>query len=228
MTELTEPLVAPPPEESIPICGFCSTNYYRQFFNVTTSEVLEKAVCALVVFRFHRFNELCARGTDFYGPFWIYATIVFSLAVSQNLFSLLTKPEHTRLVYTIDYVPKAFGIVYVFGVFVPVFFTFILKTMGTNISFLKTILIYGYSQCINIFLLLACAYPNSSSQSFFITWGAVQSSAFVYLCLKDELRNSEGSLQKVAIGVMSAIQFVLVIIYKRFFFGDLYKANYYA
>ena len=211
---------------SIPCCGFFSVEYYQQFFDTTTDEVLKKIYYALTVVSYQRFKNLTKGRIDFYGPFWIYATIVFSLAVSQNLYSYLTRPEESHFRYTIGYAPNAFMIVYVFGVFVPVFFNVILRAFGGVIEYFKVISIYGYSQCINVIMLLLCAYPSHTAQNFFIIWGAIQSSAFQFLCLNNELENYKGNLRFIAVCTMAGCQIVLIIIYKTYFFGDLYSDNF--
>jgi hypothetical protein len=213
----------------IPCCGFCHSKYFHQFFNVTTNEVMNKVFFALTLAFYRKFKEIGPNKIDMYGPFWTYATMVFSLAVSQNIYSYMTKPEHTRFKYTIEYVPKAFMIVFVFGFFIPLFFNIIIRAFGGMIKYSKTISIYGYSQCINIFAMLLCGYPNDTYQNFLIIYGAVHSSLFLFLCLKDELRDSQGTLVYIAIGTLAACQLILVIIYKKYFFGNIYSAdaNYY-
>lgn len=43
----------------------------------------------------------------------------------------------------------------------------------------QAVMIYGYSQTVNIFCLLLCAIPNSTLQAFVIIYGAVHCSAFL-------------------------------------------------
>ena len=224
---MEERLVEPETPKGLPMCGFCTLPYYQQYFEVTTDEVLRKIFFALTVVWYRRFR-LAAQRVDFYGPFWIYATMVFSLAASQNLYSFLSRPEHTRFKYTIEYVPKAFAVIFVFGFLVPVLVNLLLRGFGGGIRYSKVVSIYGYSQCINVLMMLLCAYPNATSQNFFIAWGAVHSSLFVFLCLKDELvQTAEGNLKFVAVAVMASCQLVTVLIYKRYFFGDLYRVDTY-
>lgn len=44
----------------------------------------------------------------------------------------------------------------------------------------QAIMIYGYSQTVNIFCLFICAIPSATLQSFVIIYGAVHSSAFLF------------------------------------------------
>ena len=176
----------------------------------------------LVILILKYFNELSPGRIDFYGPFWIMATMVFALAVSQNTYSYLTRPQDAPFEYTIGYVPNAFMIVYIFGILMPIIFNLIIRAFGGYMEYFRVISIYGYSQCINVIMMLLCAYPSTSAQNFFIIWGAVHSSAFLFLCINKELENSKGNLKYIAVCTMAGCQVVLVIIYKRYFFGNLY------
>ena len=222
-----EPTTVIREESSIPMCGFCSFTYYQQYFDVTTKEVIYKILIALTIVAYKKFKTNQKR-PDMYGPFWIYATIVFALALSQNTYSFLTKPEHTKFVYTISYLPQAFAIIYVFGFVFPVIFNLLIRGFGGSISYMKIITIYGYGMCINVVMMLLCAYPNSTSQNFFITYGAVHSSLFLFLGIKDELLNSgEGNLKYIAVGIMAFAQVLAIVIYKKYFFGNLYRSDVY-
>lgn len=224
---LEEPFIAQTEPASLPLCGFCALPYYQQYFQVTTDEVIWKIFYALTLVWYKKFRHT-ARKVDFYGPFWIYATLVFSLAASQNLYSFLSRPEHTRFKYTIEYVPKAFAVIFVFGFSVPILFNLLLRGFGGTISYTRVVSIYGYGQCVNVVTMLLCAFPDATSQNFFIAWGAVHSSLFVFLCLKEELvQTSEGNLKFIAVGAMGACQLVLILIYKKYFFGDLYRIDAY-
>ena len=209
----------------VPCCGIFSAKYFAQFFNVNTSEVSWKLFYAMTIVFYKKFKLIGPNKIDMYGPFWIYATMVLSLAVSQNIYSYLTRPAHTKFVYTISYVPTAFAIVYVFGFIVPIIFNIVIRAFGGVIRYSQAITIYGYSQCINIFMMLICGYPNSSYQNFCIIYGAFHSSAFLFYCLKDELKNSAKNLVYIAIATISVMQLILVIVYKQYFFGNIYSIS---
>ena len=213
------------PATYIPCCGICSPKYFRQFFNVKTSEVMLKLFYGLTIVFYKNFKEVGPNKIDMYGPFWIYATMVMSLAISQNIYSFLSRPEHSKFQYTIEYVPQAFMIVFLFGLMIPIVFNVIIRAFGGSIRYSHAISIYGYSQTINIIALILCCYPNASWQNFFITCGAFHSSIFLYLCLKRELVNQQGSLMYIAIFTLIVCQLVLIIFYKKFFFGNFYTAN---
>jgi hypothetical protein len=131
MEKLTEDLLRdenpddlPQIKKDIPICGMCKKRYYQQYFQVTTQKVLVKLLYS-IIFVCNNFPEVDSDKTDLYGPFWIYATMAFTLAISQNIYSFLSRPEGMKFVYTVNYVPSAFAIIYSFGVCVPLAFNFL-------------------------------------------------------------------------------------------------------
>jgi len=75
----------------------------------------------------NKFPDVASEKTDLYGPFWVYATLVFCLAISQNIYAYASKPADAKFQYTVAYVPSAFAIIYSFGFVVPVIFNFMLK-----------------------------------------------------------------------------------------------------
>ena len=129
---------------------------------------------------------------------WIYATMVLSLTISQNLYSMWTRPEVTW---------------FQVGVQIRIHHWLCTKRLRSG-SLCRTrstpsawrspasspsscapsatrsatrayarltqaVMIYGYSQTVNVFCLLLCAIPNPTLQTFVILYGAVHCSAFL-------------------------------------------------
>ncbi len=88
-------------------------------------------------------------------------------------------------------------------------------------------MMYGYSQTTNVFCLLVCAYPNQSLQSFMIIYGAVHSSIFLFFAFNNEIGQTGGNSKYFIFTIMAAGQFVLILIYKYYFFGNLYAKKEY-
>lgn len=207
------------------LCSIFTIQYYQKYFNVTTSEVLKKIAYSLTLINYKKFKKVSKNKTDFYGPFWIYITMIFSLSISQNLYSLLSKPKNRNFQYTIKYLPNSFSIILLFGFLIPIFFNTIIRAFGGFIAYNKIITIYGYSQSINVFVLFLSAYPNGFYQSLVILWGAVHSTVFIFLCLKEELLERQGDVRNFGVGSLCFCQLLLVVVYKVYFFGDLYQED---
>lgn len=82
---------------------FWTFEYYQMFFDVDTYQVLDRIKGSVFPVPGKNFVRLYIRSNpDLYGPFWICATLVFTIAVSGNLsnfFIHLGKP-------TYHYVPQ--------------------------------------------------------------------------------------------------------------------------
>lgn len=96
----------------------------------------KKILFALSLLRYKDFNRISEYKNDLYGPIWIFATIVFTICVSQNFYSYLIRPAGQKFEYSISFLPNAFMIVYVFGFMVPVCFSMIIKAFGGAIRVL--------------------------------------------------------------------------------------------
>ena len=70
---------------------------------------------------------------------------------------------------------------------------------------------------------MLCAWPNSVAQTFFILYGAVHSSLFIFLCIRSITADKGHNFKYGVIISMAVTQFLLVMTYKFFFFGDLYS-----
>ncbi len=125
--------------------GIISFDYYHQFFQVTTNEVLLKLFFSLTIIFYKKFKKMMNSKMDFYGPIWIFITMIVSLSISQNLYSYLTKPDNEKYRYSIEYLPTAFIIVFVMGFIIPLFFNIMLRAFGGVISYSMVVTVYGYS-----------------------------------------------------------------------------------
>ena len=61
-----------------------SFNIIRKYFDVEFEEIKEKLKNSFYPYS-HRFQELAERNPDLYGPFWIFATLVYIVAVAGNI-----------------------------------------------------------------------------------------------------------------------------------------------
>jgi protein YIPF1/2 len=135
-----------------------NVDYFKPHFNVTT-EIVKQRIIAALDYRLHgRFFEI---GTthDFYGPFWIYTTLIFLLAGAGNLQARFISSEVT---YDYSYITTAATIVYLFGSLYPLLIHYMLRTFGIeNVTWEKIAYLYGYSAVIFLPLTLVCTIPSS-------------------------------------------------------------------
>uniref|UniRef100_A0A8C9RN76 Protein YIPF n=1 Tax=Scleropages formosus TaxID=113540 RepID=A0A8C9RN76_SCLFO len=151
--------------------AFWTFEYYQSFFNVDTMQVLDRI----------RGSVIHIRGNpDLYGPFWICATLVFSMAISGNLSTFLSQMGQPQYHYRPQFhrVTIAAVAVFAYAWLVPLgvwgFLTWRQSTERqiSGYSFLETVCVYGYSLFVYV--------PTSVSVG--ILWGGT-----VRICLNLQL-----------------------------------------
>ncbi|XP_047633052.1 protein YIPF2 isoform X2 [Phacochoerus africanus] len=81
--------------------GFWTFGYYQTFFDVDTSQVLDRIKGSLLPRPGHNFVRHHLRNRpDLYGPFWICATLAFVLAVTGNLTLVLAQRRDPSIHYS--------------------------------------------------------------------------------------------------------------------------------
>lgn len=80
---------------------FWTFDYYQSFFDVDTSQVLDRIKGSLLPHPGHNFVRHHLRNRpDLYGPFWICATLAFVLAVTGNLTLVLAQRRDPSIHYS--------------------------------------------------------------------------------------------------------------------------------
>ncbi|XP_060531175.1 protein YIPF1 isoform X2 [Cylas formicarius] len=76
--------------EEIPeTVSFWNMRYYQKFFDVDTSDVLERILASITPKWDNSLKHHLRTKPDLYGPFWISVTLIFTLAISGNVVSYL-------------------------------------------------------------------------------------------------------------------------------------------
>lgn len=141
-----------PEEKSQP--GFWTFDYYQSFFDVDTSQVLDRIKGSLLPRPGHNFVRHHLRNRpDLYGPFWICATLAFVLAVTGNLTLVLAQRRDPSIHYSPQFhkVTVAGITIYCYAWLVPLGLWGFLRWRQSvwervgPYSFLETVCVYGYS-----------------------------------------------------------------------------------
>ncbi|KAJ8254221.1 hypothetical protein COCON_G00208330 [Conger conger] len=139
--------------------GFWTFEYYQSFFNVDTMQVLDRIKGSMMPLPGRNFVKLHIRNNpDLYGPFWICATLVFSVAISGNLSTFLSQMGDPKYHYRPQFhrVTIAAVVVFLYAWLVPLgLWGFLTWRKGAErqtrgYTFLETVCVYGYSLFIYI------------------------------------------------------------------------------
>lgn len=168
---------------------FYNIKRYRSFFNVDTSDVLQRMFASTVLFFKGNFLEAVSERPDLYGPFWVASTLVFVSAATGNYAGYLA---HTRKggvappppgqstdapagwYYDIDKVGGSMGLFYGYVSIVGLALWGALRWFKSNISLAQVWCAYGYSMCVFIPMAVVCVVPID-----IVRWAVVGAATFV-------------------------------------------------
>lgn len=139
--------------------GFWTFEYYQSFFNVDTAQVLDRVKGSMMPLPGRNFVKHHIKSNpDLYGPFWICVTLVFSVAISGNLSTFLSRLGDSSYHYRPQFhrVTIAAVVIFMYAWLVPIaLWGFLTWRQGTErqmggYTFLETVCVYGYSLFIYI------------------------------------------------------------------------------
>ncbi|XP_027708521.1 protein YIPF1 [Vombatus ursinus] len=138
---------------------FWTFEYYQTFFDVDTYQVFDRIKGSVLPIPGRNFVRLYIRSNpDLYGPFWICATLVFSIAISGNLSNFLIHLGDKTFHYVPEFrkVSIAATAIYAYAWLVPLSLWGFLLWRNSRVmsivsySFLEIVCVYGYSLFIYI------------------------------------------------------------------------------
>ncbi|XP_020800080.1 protein YIPF1-like [Drosophila serrata] len=192
--------------------------YYQQYFNVDTFMVLNRILNSMMPKR-AKSNYLrmeISENPDLYGPFWIGVTLIFSIAISGNLFSYLQYARNDyQWHYNFKLVSYAATCIFIYATLLPVvlwaMFKYSLKPVDSveinSGSYTPTLIsllcIYGYSLAIYIPVSILCVINISMLKWLLVILAALLSGFVLIDVMKPALRNSKYS-RFLIFGILSA------------------------
>ncbi|KAH8106229.1 Yip1-domain-containing protein [Cristinia sonorae] len=145
--------------------GFWTIEYYQPYFDVDTKTVLRRCYSTLLPTSRNYLSTTLTPSADLYGPFWTLTTLIFSLFVFSSLAAsiaaYMSDPEASSPTDPIEYnftlLSTAAGIVYAYGLGVPVLLWLGLRYLGVGEwSVIEAIAVWGYGQFVWIPIALLC------------------------------------------------------------------------
>ncbi|KAI0921533.1 hypothetical protein AcW1_004521 [Taiwanofungus camphoratus] len=146
--------------------GLWTLDYFQPYFDVDTKTVIRR--CYLTLFPPAASSYLHTHLTpaaDMYGPFWTLTTLIFALCVCSSLSSAvatyLSHPDAAaEVAYDFRLFSTAVGLVYAYGLGVPVLLWFALRYLGVGEwSVVEAMAVWGYGQFVWIPVALLCVIP---------------------------------------------------------------------
>lgn len=113
-----------------------SLEYFKRFFDVDTSTVIERIIRSIYVMQdANNTQNYIKFKPDLYGPFWICVTLVFTIAISGNMANYLqaaSKQQAYHWKYDFHVVSASATVIFLYAWFVPLVLWSILKYKGCN------------------------------------------------------------------------------------------------
>ncbi|XP_012291709.1 protein YIPF2 [Aotus nancymaae] len=210
--------------------GFWTFSYYQSFFDVDTSQVLDRIKGSLLPRPGHNFVRHYLRNRpDLYGPFWICATLAFVLAVTGNLTLVLAQRRDPSIHYSPQFhkVTVAGISIYCYAWLVPLaLWGFLRWRKGVRervgpYTFLETVCVYGYSLFVFIPMVVLWLIPVPWLQWLFGALALGLSAAGLVFTLWPVVREDTRLVAAALLSTVVLLHALLAMGCKLYFFQSL-------
>ncbi|XP_051742217.1 protein YIPF2 [Ctenopharyngodon idella] len=207
--------------------GFWTFEYYQSFFNVDTVQVLDRIKGSVMPLPGRNFVKHNIRSNpDLYGPFWICVTLVFSVAISGNIFKFLSEMGDTDYHYRPEFhrVSIAAVAVFLYAWLVPLgvwgFLTWrqSVERQISGYTFLETVCVYGYSLFIYIPTSILWTIPLYWLQWLLIVIAMVISGSVLVMTFWPAVRDDTKLTAFTTMAVIVSLHALLAVGCKLYFF----------
>ncbi|CAM4682432.1 protein YIPF2 [Caretta caretta] len=210
--------------------SFWTFEYYQTFFDVDTYQVLDRIKGSLLPLPGKNFVRHHLRNDpDLYGPFWICATLAFTLAVSSNVSHALEKRGDPAFHYSPQFhkVTVAGVVIYCYAWLVPLaLWGYLQWRKGLSLhvgsySFLETVCVYGYSLFVYIPTSILWLIPAAWLQWVLLACAAALSGSVLVLAFWPLLRADSKPATLATLATMVSLHVLLALGCKLYFFRTL-------
>jgi len=210
--------------------NFWTFAFYQQFFDVDTADVKNRVLYSMVPMPGKSFLQYQVRPRpDLYGPFWVCVTLVFSIAISGNVAEYFQKsfdsPDGTNFKWHYDFhkVSMAAMVVFSYASLLPAgLFGYLwwagAGTVGSTITFVELVCLYGYSLTIYIPVSLLWLVPISWWQWLCVMLGAGLSGFVLFTPIWPAVRNQASKSAVVIMAIIMTLHLLLAVGFMLYFF----------
>ena len=192
--------------------------YIGKYFNVELNDLKLKLKGAIIPFN-KSFYQSIEINSDLYGPFWIYTTIIFLIALIGNFSEYIHSKDKKNFVYDYNHVPHAIFIIYGFGFGAPFILWIISKfVFRIYIDLLTNVCIYGYSYTILVPILLLCIIPYKIVSTLALLYFLIHNCTFLFFNMYLIIQQKAPKAKYLVLGLLGGTQIVLFLFLKFYFF----------
>lgn len=194
-----------------------NVSFLQSYFDVETDEIIQRLLASLIPFN-KNFISLVEKKPDLYGPFWIYTTLVFIVAVAGSLTKYIQGAKVDN--YFQEFVPLASSVIYGIGFCLPLIIKVLMYIFGSETSFMLVLCIYAYSFSIYGPIFILCI-PVEKLQWFLLFYAVLSSTVFLLINFWTELSKYVDNRKYFILGVIGIFQISLFFVLKFKFFAKL-------
>ncbi|XP_065069396.1 protein YIPF1-like [Rhopilema esculentum] len=201
--------------------SFWTFEYYQKFFDVDTKQVLNRILYSMLPTYGRNFLTTKVRpDPDLYGPFWVCATLVFTIAISGNLASYFASEGGTQWVYNFHKVTFAAFVIYGYAWLVPSAVWGFLLWRGNQAGFLflEIVCVYGYSLSIFIPISILWVLPQDWLRWTLMIVGVILSGSVLCLTFFRAVEDDDRKVQACTLVVILLLHCAVAIGFKLYFF----------
>ncbi|SAM00016.1 hypothetical protein [Absidia glauca] len=199
-----------------------SLDYYTQFFDVDTSQVLER--CLKTLYPVGDFAaDTLNNQPDLYGPFWIATTVVFAVFVCSSLAgSLAAYIVGVEHLYDFRQLSYAVFVVYMYAFVCPVLVWASTKYFGCQPSLLEIIDYYGYGLTVWVPVSVLCVIPYDIARWIFVGIAFALTGYFLVKNLYTVISRTDAKTSRILLLVILAAHAIFALVLKVAFYSYSY------
>jgi len=201
----TDQLLAP--DETRKNASFWTFEYYQQFFDVDEKDVARRLLGSMLPRPGNNYLQTTIRpNPDLYGPLWVVVTLVFTIAICGNLsnFAASLWNEVYRYHFSFKKVTLAATVIFCYWWLLPTALRLVFwwRHSRSNITFLESICVYGYSLAVYIPISILWLIPSPAFRWLLVIAGTILSGSVLVLTFWPAVKDDD---KKVAFSVVGAI-----------------------
>jgi hypothetical protein len=203
--------------------SFWTFEYYQPFFDVDTEQVLSRMLGTMVPSRQNYLLTKIRPNPDLYGPFWICATLVFTIAICGNLSSFFASEGTHKWKSNFQLVSLSACVIYAYAWIVPATIWGYLLWRGNlaGYSFLEIVCVYGYSLAIFIPISILWIAPYDWLRWILVIIGVFSSGSVLAMTFWRAVEDDNRKYAITTIVVIIVLHFVLGLGFKQYFFKSI-------
>uniref|UniRef100_A0A093VA97 Protein YIP n=1 Tax=Talaromyces marneffei PM1 TaxID=1077442 RepID=A0A093VA97_TALMA len=192
--------------------------YYSQFFDVDTNEVVRRCVAA--VYPRSNFLDVLDGNPDLYGPFWIATTVVIILFLTGTISQYLAHEHDEHFEYDFRLLSGAAGLIYGYTGVIPIALWGALRWFGSSSAdLIECWALYGYANLLWIAVALASWSPLTALNWALVGVGFAWTVFFLLRNLYPVLSATDAKTSKILLILVVVLHAGLAIAIKVLFFA---------